>query len=122
MMSDKTYQIIEKVKEMTEAGKIEWEPTEKDDAFQASFADFTIRILLIPTRHAAEGNDVVFEIYNSNGNLVESADDVDMGAYYSDSYADMNEFYDTARGYALGVEQTLDSIIETLKKKDDGEL
>ena len=113
--------VIMKLLEATRDGKVEWEQTEKEGVFQTSYPDFSIRIYTQPTREATVENalDYALEIYNSKGTIIESATDMDLLNQMESPFKLMAELYDSARGYALGLEQALDSIIETLSKKDD---
>jgi hypothetical protein len=114
--------IIEKIHEQTISGKLEWEQTEKNGVFQVSFPNYSIRMSSHPSTESDDTQDYIISIYDSNGLLLESASDLELieqipgnGA----AYRIMKEIYESAKGYALGVEQALDSIISELTPKDN---
>ena len=120
MSISKLATVVIKLRDATRRGKVEWEQTEKEGVFQASYPDFTIRIFTQLTRDPEPDVDIdyVISIYNSKGVLIESATDIDLKPTMELPFKVMEELYDSARGYALGLEQTLDSIIETLSDED----
>ena len=63
-------------------------------------------------------------IYNDKGILIDelSDTDVDVKEYFGgpdQSYNYFSETFKTAKEYAVGLEQALDSIIQSLEDKDD---
>lgn len=111
--------LVPKLHKQTIDGKLEWEQTDREGAFQTSFPNSSIRISVRPSESLLSfQNDYVISIYNSSGILIESASDVDIKNELDNSYNLMKEMHETARGYALGVEQALDSIISELSKDD----
>ena len=113
--------IVNKLCESTRGGNIEWNQTEKEDVFETSYPDFAMRLSTRPKkdREAPSGAiDYVISIYNSSGILMESASDIELNNAMDNAYETLSSLYNTARGYALGTEQILDSIISTLDKDD----
>lgn len=122
MSTKKIIDILQKLKTLTQAGKIEWETTEKSNVFQTSFPEFSIRIGQRPTKAPdapPDEVDYIISLYNQGGVMVENMSDLDLTRMYREAYSDMKEIYDSARGYALGTEQTLDTIIATLDQEDN---
>ncbi len=121
MSIQKTGSIVRRLEKLTEQGKLEWEPTEKEDVFQVSFPSFSVRLSKKPSQ-TEEGVDYIVSIYNSDGTLLESESDVNLREVLNEpgeSYKTMKRLYDSARGYALGIEQALDNVIATLGEEDD---
>jgi len=114
--------IVVNLKKLTEKGKLEWEKTEKADVFQLAFPNFTIRISKRPSEVEPE-DDYIISVIDSEGVEIESMSDVDLKSIYTlpgEAYRMMKYIWESARGYALGVEQTLDIIIKELEKKGSG--
>ncbi len=117
----KMTQIVEQLISATNKGQINWEEAETEDVFQVSYPTYSIRIAEVPsaTEPGPDTFDVVISIYNKEGKRIESANDVQLKDLITNAFLQMNELYDTAKGYALGTEQTLDSIITDLSEKED---
>ena len=106
------YLLFQKIEKLTLSGNLEWELTEKDNVFQTSFPNFSLRIY-------RQADDYVISIFNSEGVLFESATDPQLSDFIGDSFNRMRALHEAARGYSLGVEQALDEILTELDKKDD---
>jgi hypothetical protein len=103
----------------TEAGTANWEPTSRDDMFAVSFPEFSVRV---SQQRSNSAIDVVFEIVNSSGTVIDRFTDTEIGEGFGSSL-DQREFYksaanlyDGARRHALGVDEALDSLIAELDK------
>lgn len=116
MSVEKMRRLVSRLSEKTFAGHIMWEETETADVYQAAFPDYVVRIW--KRTNEGGGKDYVIGIYNSRGTLLDEASDVAMDPdddYHV--YDLMESVYESARGYALGVEQALDSLLSTLEDK-----
>lgn len=121
MSIEKIATIVNKLQLSTKKGSLQWEKTEKEAVYEVAFPNFTIRLSSQPTEEeVADIGDVdyVISIYDSSGTSVESASDIDLKPVLDQSYKILKEIYQSAKGYALGTEQTLDSIISTLDEDD----
>jgi len=119
MSKQKVATIVQRLHGATISGKVDWELTEKEGVYQASYPDFSIRI---STQPAIEPEpevfiDYVLSIYNNKGTLLESVTDVELQGEVTTPFKTLGEIYESARGYALGLEQTLDSIINSLPEE-----
>ena len=103
--------LLQKLEKLTLSGNLDWEPTEKDNVFQTSFPNFSVRIY-------PEEEDYVISIFNSEGLLLESVTDPELSDILKDSFSRMKALYESSRGYALGTEKVLDDILNELDKKD----
>ena len=114
----KMTQIVEKLISATNKGRINWEEAEVEDVFQVSYSTYSIRIAETPsvTDPGPDTFDIVISIYNKEGKRIESVNDVQLKDAITNAYLQMKELYDSAKGYALGTEQTLDSIITDLSE------
>ena len=116
----KMTQIVEQLINATKNGKINWEEAEVADVFQVSYPTYSIRIAEMPSVTSAgpDAVDIIISIYDQEGRKIESVSDVQLKDALNNSYLQMQELYDSAKGYALGTEQTLDSIISDLSGQD----
>ena len=111
MVEKKLADILRNLAAKTRSGEVQWEETEKDDAFQVSFAKSSIVL-------AAKAIDFRITVYNSNGKLIATATDTDLARVMSDASALMQETYTLARHQALKVDSTLDNTLDELKGDD----
>jgi hypothetical protein len=89
--------------------------------FQVSFRDNTLRIT---TKANQDGIDVVVQLLNGNGELVESFSDADLSHQTASGsgkswFSIMEELLENARRKALGADKVLDEIIADLDAADD---
>lgn len=120
MSIPKMASIVQKLSNLTARGKIEWEQTEKQDVFQTSLSKFSIRIYRQFSQSESE-YDYFVSILDSAGNALETVCDLDLVAYFPvpEAFKIMRDLHQSARGYALGVEQSLDTLANALDEKND---
>jgi hypothetical protein len=116
MGHEKIARLISKLSERTEEGKLNWEQTESQGIFQASFPGYAIRL----RKESSESEynevdfDIVLAIFDSQGELIEEVRDTELGEDMERPYFFMSRLYDQARRRAMGVEQALDALLEEL--------
>lgn len=108
MSNSKIARIIQGVDKKTKAGEIDWETTEKEDVFQASLANYSIRLSF---QEGELGNDYWFTIINNEGLVIESVSDVQLSGELEGAYRLMDELYSSSRRVALGVDEALDELL-----------
>lgn len=108
MSDSKIVRIIQGVIRQTNAGKIDWEVTESEDTFQASFPNYSIRLSYTESNM---GKDYWLTIINNEGLVIESVSDVDVKSELEGSYKIMEGLYANARRVALGVDKALDELL-----------
>jgi hypothetical protein len=121
MNNPKVEAMVRRIKEKTSEGQLQWEETEAEGVYQTAFTSYSVQVSLEDSREA-QGTDVVLRIFNSEGKMIEEVRDPDLVGDKYDSpkaFKEMRELYDTARRYAMGVEQALDQILKDLDDKDE---
>ena len=98
--------------EQTNDGRLSWEPTDRKDVFQANFPRYSVRILTVPAEFES---DVMLQIINDEGFIVESISDPQVNSHLEGAYTKMLALHESARRSAMGVEQALDDIIGWLE-------
>lgn len=115
MTSEKMVQVIMKLISKTNDGMINWETTDRDDEFQLSFAEYTIRLSIGQSPSNSTAPAYYVSIYNSNGQLIENVTDEDLDGYLQDSFKELRELYGAARRNALGVDKAIEDILKELE-------
>ncbi len=117
MIDKKFAMLVEKLYNKTIDGDIEWEKTDIEGVFQASFPNYSIR-LSTEKIHYQEDDTITeyyyFNIYNSEGKLIESTDNYQLSDSLEDSYDKMEKMYHIARRRSLGVEKAIDDLLSEL--------
>jgi hypothetical protein len=112
--------MVKKLAQLTKEGLIDWKSSLNQSSFQVSFRDNTIRIT---TRDRGDEVDILIQLLNGNGEIVEIFSDVDLGNISTESgqtwFNLMQELLENARRKALGADKVLDEIIADLDKADD---
>lgn len=116
MAGSKIARIIQGVDRQTKAGKIDWETTETEGVFQASFANYSIRL---SCSEAEAGLDYWFVIINNEGLAIESVSDVQLSQEINAAYRFMENLYVNARRAALGVDKALDDLLNIFGDDDE---
>ena len=115
MTNPKLAELVRRVHERTMAGKLAWEESSSRNVFQISFPKYTVQTSYQSGR---EGSiDYLIRILNEENVVIEQATDVDLENDLGDtgvSYKLMEELYLTARRIAMGVDQALDTLLESL--------
>ncbi|MCF5044146.1 hypothetical protein GIW79_27235 [Pseudomonas sp. PA-7-1E] len=108
MSNSKIVRLIQGIVRQTNAGKIDWEVTETEDVFQASFPNYSIRLSYDESNL---GTDYWLTIMNGEGVVIESVSDVQIKTELEGSYKIMEGLYSDARRVALGVDKALDDLL-----------
>lgn len=121
MSYEKLAKLAVKVHQNTVSGKINWEETAKSGVYQAEIAGASIQI------HQEQTDtwefDIIIQVFNEEGNLVEAFSDGDIKQYFvagpfdeqpPSAFRLMQETFEVARRRALGTEQVLDGILGAL--------
>jgi hypothetical protein len=119
--------IIIKLLEKTRRGEINWEETNVNGSFQASFPAYSViitskgnRRTLFDVAASITGAsqitvDYILAIFNQNGKLIDEVTDVDLNDILPESYEIMKELYEGARRVALKYDQALDDLLRALE-------
>jgi O-succinylbenzoate synthase len=110
----KIAKLVVSLHQKTIDGKLNWEQTDKRGIFQLSLPNYAIRFWM--RSKGEQAADYIISIYDSEGNLVEQASDVDLKNDLSKSYEIMKGMYELARRKAMGVDKALDDIISQLEE------
>lgn len=118
-MASKISQLVKRVHEQTLAGKVPWEESEREDVYQVSFPNYSIRYSSRLNRPNSSDLDYVLTVYNDQGSVVEEVADPDLEDEDLNFVSNevMKETYERARGQALGVEKAIDDILRYLDDK-----
>lgn len=115
MSNRKLASIVEKLIEKTGRGELEWQVTERKDTYQVVLARFAVRIF---SREGELGLDIVVQVFNQDGVIVEEASDPDMVGFLDEPFGRMSELLEDARRSAMGVDAALDALLRELTKDE----
>jgi len=113
---DKQGALVARLYKATADGKLAWQDTTRENAFQASFPTLSVVLSYV-------GDDYIIQVVNSDGELADVFTDANLrevqGAPYgSHWYQTMKELYTLARRKARGADAALDEILSALDEKD----
>lgn len=112
MKDQRLVKLIKQLRKKTKEGKIAWESTLEGGVFQASFPGSSVHLF-------RRGADIVLEIYNDEGIVVEDIADTEINDenFPEDggSYPAMSDLYSLARRRAMGVDETIDNLLAELE-------
>lgn len=117
MAVDKQVTLATRLYRKTMAGELDWKISPREDWYQVSFSQYSIRIGTVQT---ARAEDVVIELVNNIGDVADSFSDEDLqraGPRPTEDdhwYAPMNAMYQRARRTALGADKAIDDILNEL--------
>ncbi|TFF50377.1 hypothetical protein C5609_19300 [Pseudomonas putida] len=115
MSNHKISAILDKMIQKTTKGELDWQSTEKKDTYQVVFPRYSFRIFVIDKGFE---EDVVVQIINQDGNILDSFTDADIRDFYDQAYAKMLSLHAAARRKAMGVEDALDELLRSLNEDD----
>ena len=99
----------------TAQGKVPWEETSREGQFRASFERSFVTISVSDDQRQTP--DVFLKIHDAEGRLLETIVDTELDS--ENSFDMMIAMYQNARGKALNINDTLDSMISEM---DDNEI
>jgi hypothetical protein len=117
MVDERIALLVTKLHQNTLSRKISWAPTVDDNAFEATFPRYTVRI---SEREGRTSIQYVISILNDLGVSVDSFSDSELSARFADApldlgwYGVLREIYEMARRQALGADQAIDDILGEL--------
>lgn len=114
MSYPKIANLIALLRAKTESGDVWWFETEEKGCFQASFSTYSTRIFLGAGRYTQEELDVVFQIINDLGDVVEEVRDSDLSSFIDNTFVYMTDFYESVRRRAMGVDDAIENIMRDL--------
>lgn len=116
MSNPKFEKMIQRLIQKTDEGTANWQETSRPNVFALSLADFSVLLRQVDSEEAV-GIDVLVEIVNKDGKVIDSVRDVDSVPEFGDPhewYKRMSDLYKAARRKAMGVDEALDKLLEEL--------
>jgi len=121
---EKLAQLAYRLQQKTIEGEVDWNETVVSGVYQASLADYSIRISLQPSLETPE-KDVKISIINEEGVEIESFLDIDIKPEWlakmeidNSPYTIMYNTYEVARRLALGTEKAINQILLKLEEEE----
>ncbi len=116
-MANKIHVLVQRLIDRTEQGKVAWEITPDHGTYQASFPNYSVRILT-RTQYASYGpsTDFVLTIHDEGGEMVDEITDIGLKeSGFEDAYKRMEHLYNEARRKAMGVDKVIDDLLSDLE-------
>ena len=114
-MANKTHDLVRKLIDRTNLGKLSWETTAEHGTYQASFPNHAVRLF---TRRTLDGADVdyVLTLHGEDGEMVDEITDIDLrDSGFENAYKQMGHLYNEARRKAMGVDNIIDGLLSELQ-------
>lgn len=111
-----------KLSEKTKGGSVIWEDTAQKGTYQASINRIAVQISQVAGTGWGDECDYKISIFDSDGDMVESFESQDIDPLLPagvNAQEMLDEMYNAARRMALGTEQVLDALLESLEEDDD---
>lgn len=118
MEQQKMLDLINRLYDKTISEELKWEETGKENSFQVSFSNFTLRIndervLFMLGRPLGTRGGYLLDIHNWQGNLIETINSSDFEG--SNIEEKMKTIYEEARRQVMNVDKAIDELLEELK-------
>ncbi len=114
MPDPKRVALLNRLLEKTYQGKVLWEPSIDEGAFQANFSGYSVRLF-------PRGAQYILQIYNEEGSLIEEFNDEELiGGIFpvtGGAFSTMGQIYAMARRVVLGVDKALDTLLSELDQE-----
>ena len=116
MATKKQIRLAEKLISDTERGYLDWQEGPRPETYQLSLKNSAMVISRVHNDYT-EQSDIIIEILNGEGLIVDSFSDVELTQYAEESwYPKLNNLYESARRTALGSERLIDEILVELEE------
>ncbi len=115
MVTQKTTQLIRRLKDHSERSLLNWRPSTQEGVFKLVFDEYFLTVFSMP-RAGVFGRTYCLSIYDSEGNALEQVCDRDLDETElgPEAFDLMKSIYDNARRKAMGVEKAIDDILGQL--------
>ncbi len=110
MADKKLVAVLRRLADETKRGNIAWSGTDKSDTFQAPVGNGAIRLYKVETE---EELFIWVSVINAEGRVATRLNDEELASPEL-SYTTLDEMYEAAKSKALGIDKTLDSMLEAL--------
>jgi hypothetical protein len=118
MSNPKLLSLFQRLYARTQANDVSWEATETEGVYQVSFSQNTVRIFFRASRKHPGNAEYILTVHNSLGTVIAEVTDESSSDELQDAYALFKQLYEMARGKALGIDDTIDSILDDLEGSD----
>lgn len=124
MSTSKLVKVILSLHDKTVNHGLKWEETDAEYTYQAVFPQYRVRILRDTRKDTDEDNNYTLQILNKDGEIIDSITDESMLGQMKNpsAYDAMRDIYETARRIAMGLEDALDHILNTLEDTSKGKV
>lgn len=117
MNYEKIARVIRALSRSAAAGATSWRELDSQTAYEADFAQYAVRISAEQTEDANAVSKYKLEIIKDD-RVIETVTSDQLKAALPASAFILREMYDAARKKALGVDEVLDEILQSLKAYD----
>ena len=120
--------LVKKLYDHSRKGQIPWQVTQANGRFSAVFKSGSVDISLnerFDMQEEETVHDVVFDIYNEKGRLVDSFSDVTLNQssisppHFNSWFSVCNNLFEIARRNASGADKVVKGIIQEIELDDD---
>ena len=116
-MINKIHDLVQRLVDRTDQGKVSWEITADEGTYQASFPNYSVRLF---TRRQFNYNDddvdYVMTIHDESGEMVDEITDSALkDSGFDDAYKRMKHLYNEARRKAKGVDKVIEGLLSELE-------
>ena len=121
MADRKITEIVNRLFRLTMSQEIPWATTEDDQAFQASFSSYSVRIAIedVDDNWGKTYEICVLYLYDTRGRIIEKITPPDLSPETEDPFGVLRKIHDGARRTALGVDKKLDDILKSLNEDSE---
>ncbi len=121
---EKALALVQNLYVRTSDGDVDWQVTGNERAFQAQLGDFTLRLTRIPDIEYQDSPDYELRVLDKSEREVESITNRSLRPVMDRStpeglnpYSLLDRTFEMARRQALGVDQAMDTLLQSLTKR-----
>lgn len=112
MVIEKLVTLVQQIYEKTKSGELKWEETSEEGTFLVAFPNYVVQITMTPETESHYAT-YILRILNERSIIIEEITSASLSEYYSREF--FKELYEEARRKALGTEDAIDSLLESLR-------
>jgi hypothetical protein len=114
-MANKIHDLVQRLIDRTDEGKVNWEITADKGIYQAAFPNYSVRLFTRRNYGYDDSVDYVMTIHDETGEMIDEITDVGLrDSGFDDAYKRMVHLYNEARRKAVGVEKVIDDLLSEL--------
>lgn len=120
MADERMFELLSRLLDLTEKGRISWQETSRTGVFQTAFSSYSVQIQEYFDQEV-EREFTILELYNQEGKIVDGISTGELSSVHPEVSGNLYALFKEARRNARGLEDALNSVLGDLEELEGDE-